>query len=98
MPLTVASDPFAQGLDRAVVLRLLAGPRHFTKADLRKYRSTEHWAATKGEALKAHGYRCGMCTALAAQVHHRHYRTLFRESMEDLRILCRNCHKRHHGK
>ena len=94
-------DPFACGLDRLVVLRLLAGPGRFTAADYRLYLTTVHWEIVRGEAYRIHGRFCVLCDSPAAQVHHRPsgYRHLFQEDPRlHLIPLCRTCHRRFHRK
>lgn len=39
--------------------------------------------------------RCGYDKNL--QVHHKHYRTIFNESPNDLELLCARCHMKEHG-
>ena len=93
-----AVDPFACGLPRPVVLRLLAGAH--TAADRKLYYRTDWWRATKAKALEHYGRACALCDSpVALQVHHRKsgYRALFREDpAKHLTVLCRNCHRRFH--
>ncbi len=94
-------DPFDQGLPRPVVLRLLAGPGRFTKADYALYCQTTHWEIARAEAYAVWGRECLLCGAPGSQVHHtpEGYRHLFREDVRrHLRPLCSTCHKRHHKK
>ena len=100
-PVVTASDPFAQGLPTPMVLRLLAGPGKFTKADYRLYCTTTHWEIVRFQAQRIHGRFCVLCDSSAAQVHHRPsgYRALFREDPRlHLIPLCKPCHKRFHRK
>jgi len=102
-PPAPACDPFDQGLPRPVVLRLLAGPGRFTRADLKLYVRTPHWEAMRAEAFAMHGHACMLCSSpIGLQVHHRGreaYRHLFREIVSrHLTVLCSTCHRRHHRK
>ena len=96
---TPETDPFACGLPRAVVLRLLKA--HFSPSDYRQYLMTDHWQTKKGEAYATWGRECVMCGMPGAQIHHVRdgYKHLFRENVrQHLRPVCRGCHKRHHRK
>ncbi len=92
------TNPFASGLARDVVLRLLQGTH--TAADRTKYYRTDWWRATKHRALKAHGRACALCgRTLGLQVHHKPkgYKKMFKEDVEkDLSVVCKPCHRRHH--
>lgn len=95
--ITGQSDPFDQGLPVPVVLRLLAGPGHFTAADLKLYLSTPHWRDKNAEAKRFWGHQCEDCGMPATQTHHTKegYRFLFREdAARHLRRLCGTDHKR----
>lgn len=100
------TDPFAQGLPRAVVL-LLLDPKADRRSDAwrtayRQYLTTQHWETKKAETYAVYGHACTVCDSpLGLQVHHRPegYRNLFREvANRHLNILCSRCHRRHHGK
>jgi 5-methylcytosine-specific restriction endonuclease McrA len=63
----------------------------------REYIDSPQWAKKKRKAKKFYGGKCCRCGATRdLQVHHRHYRTLFRESMKDLEVLCGGCHANEH--
>ena len=60
--------------------------------------ASDHWRWVRGEALRRAGYRCERCGVggpLDAH-HHRGYRMLGHERPQDLRMLCRRCHRRAH--
>lgn len=62
------------------------------------YLTTKHWQKFRKRALEYYGYRCGLCgTDQGLQVHHLHYKTLFRESFKDVKVLCGCCHAEQHG-
>lgn len=61
------------------------------------YLPSQHWHVTRADKLESEGYRCEECGAVATQVHHKHYRSLWDEWRSDLEALCRNCHMRRHG-
>lgn len=65
-----------------------------------KYLSSAAWKAKRLQVLERDGYKCLMCDAVhegiftkeQLQVHHRHYRNLFNEPLEDLATVCPECH------
>jgi len=62
------------------------------------YRSA-HWKRVAAEKRRQVGYRCEICRLPnRLDVHHRHYKTLGRESVGDLLAVCRECHKYIHRK
>ena len=61
------------------------------------YLKSPQWKKKRRKAHKHYRGRCTICGSTnSLQVHHRHYRTLFRESMADLDLLCGGCHQNHH--
>ena len=101
-PVPLASRPFSYGLPRAAVIRLLSG--NFTREDYSLYLRTDWWKIVRGQAFDHYGRACMMCgTSIGSiQVHHRGrdaYSHLFRERVTDhVTVVCRRCHKRHHGR
>lgn len=67
-----------------------------------KPRPTVHQKAEIQARIRANG-RCEICNqkgqpfGRALETHHLHYRTVGNESLWDLAILCRECHKRQHA-
>lgn len=61
------------------------------------YYQTDHWQWTSllKRARDANCKSCGSGDRLHA--HHRHYRTIGRERMDDLVTLCAGCHAFEHG-
>lgn len=72
--------------------RISRRPRHV--ANYTAYLNSAHWKAKRREAFTHYGRKCRRCPAVdSLQVHHLHYRTLYREDVErDLQILCKACH------
>jgi 5-methylcytosine-specific restriction endonuclease McrA len=62
----------------------------------REYINSKKWKAIKSIKLEEQDVceNCGIDTDL--HVHHKHYNTLGFESMDDLMVLCANCHKKLH--
>lgn len=90
-----ACDPFNQGLDKKVVMRLLSGK--FTKPDLEKYHKTDWFSSLRDFCIEYYK-SCVMCGGeKSLQLHHRKYRRLFDESIsEDVTILCARHHSAYH--
>ena len=70
------------------------------RIDYKLYLLSEHWKQKRIEAFKFYGKKCMMCGDSDKQlsVHHNNYDNLGNESMQDLIVLCGECHGRHHGK
>jgi hypothetical protein len=71
---------------------------HEQSSRYQAYLQSPEWAQRKFDALRRAGQRCQVCNSPAAlEVHHRTYERIYRELPEDLTVLCRECHARHHG-
>ena len=71
----------------------------FDKKKYYDYLKSNQWREKRKLALQFYGYNCCLCSSKHnIQVHHRNYRNLFRESMEDLILLCESCHHQFHKK
>lgn len=60
------------------------------------------WRRIRNRELLRAGYRCEDCGERGTgegdlEVHHLHYGTVGEEESDDLRVLCRFCHKRRHN-
>jgi 5-methylcytosine-specific restriction endonuclease McrA len=65
--------------------------------DYRAYIKSARWRKKTHKARKYYRGVCQVCgTRRNLSVHHRHYRTLGRERMEDLELLCHACHANKH--
>ena len=63
----------------------------------RQYLKSDTWRQKAKQTVKQAGYKCALCSGvIGLQVHHRTYKRLGRELPEDLIVLCRACHERHH--
>lgn len=72
---------------------------HLTDLQLlhREYLQSPVWKAKRLEALQHHGATCRRCGEPGNDVHHKTYaRTGGSELMDDLEVLCRECHEAHH--
>lgn len=70
--------------------------------DYKSYISSYDWQV-KADSLKRDvGYRCEKCGAKNSKsklhVHHKHYKTLYKERRKDVTVLCERCHAAAHGK
>lgn len=62
------------------------------------YLQSDHWRRLRYEKKKSVGFKCEGCgDEHFLQVHHKHYKTLWHESLEDLKVLCGACHKAEHS-
>lgn len=62
------------------------------------YLQSEDWKARRRAIINACGRQCARCGSTGQlQVHHVHYRTLGREGLADVRVVCGPCHKTDHA-
>ncbi len=65
--------------------------------DYAAYLRSDWWQARRAAFLAKHP-RCMLCRRTRdLEVHHITYENLWHEPDEDLVVLCRRCHARHHG-
>jgi 5-methylcytosine-specific restriction endonuclease McrA len=61
------------------------------------YLRTAHWFRVKTLALKRAHHQCALCPSTdRLDVHHKSYTRRGFEPPEDVVVLCRECHARHH--
>lgn len=99
-PVTVYPAAIAGALRFGILCEECRGGKaqKWTKATYADYLRTEHWQQTRAKALKRAGHKCQLCAASSQlEVHHNTYERLGGEKPTDLVVLCRNCHKAHHG-
>jgi 5-methylcytosine-specific restriction endonuclease McrA len=61
------------------------------------YLKTDWWMALRTKAYKKAGYRCQLCNNRNnIAVHHRTYERLGNEDLDDLIVLCKECHGKFH--
>ena len=62
----------------------------------KKYLNSEEWLKIRLDIIQTRKKceRCGSKNKL--EVHHKHYKNIFKEEPEDLELLCRRCHKKEH--
>ena len=61
-------------------------------ANLEEYYLTKHWQDFRRKMLMEYRLCEAECGRPSATVHHVHYRTLWRESKNDVLVLCNPCH------
>lgn len=67
--------------------------------DLKAYYKTAHWQEVRRLKYKQAGGRCEKCNSRKKlETHHIHYRSLHKEKLSDLQLLCSRCHTRGSGK
>ncbi|MBN1270597.1 MAG: hypothetical protein JXB04_13485 [Kiritimatiellae bacterium] len=72
---------------------------HWSRRVYTRYLKTEHWQSVKQNALENAGFRCQLCAQTRGKldVHHNSYQCIGMETLQDVIVLCRPCHKIHHG-
>lgn len=65
--------------------------------DYYHYINSPEWRHKRIKKLQSTNYKCEDCGRKASQVHHKHYKTLYKESMTDLESLCGDCHMDKHN-
>lgn len=71
--------------------------RPFVVPPYHEYIVSPEWKKIRISALKESGFQCSICKSPDnLHVHHKHYRTLGRETLEDLQVLCQDCHAIEH--
>jgi DNA repair exonuclease SbcCD ATPase subunit len=64
-----------------------------------EYLKTRHWRELRKYVIRRRGKKCSLCGAAELlDVHHKTYDNRGREHfhLDDLIVLCRNCHGQHH--
>jgi len=62
-----------------------------------KYLASKHWKEVRDRALSFAEYRCQVCNSdKSLDVHHRTYENIGREPIQDLTVLCKECHALFH--
>jgi hypothetical protein len=69
--------------------------------DYQSYISSREWEIKSFHTKAKAGWRCEQCKRPGKKnrlhLHHKHYKTLFRERRCDVEVLCDNCHKKRHN-
>jgi 5-methylcytosine-specific restriction endonuclease McrA len=64
------------------------------------YLLTPSWQRVRSQVLMLSGNKCQVCKATGVElhVHHKTYERRGEELPEDLIVLCKDCHAKHHDK
>ena len=63
----------------------------------KEYLKSPEWRKIRKRILKRANYKCEICkVAKAYQVHHKHYKNIFKEKDKDLLAVCGVCHQDKH--
>jgi 5-methylcytosine-specific restriction endonuclease McrA len=66
--------------------------------EYKAYLNSKEWFAVRESLFVVRGKKCERCGSKEnIQVHHIHYRNIFREQLEDLMVVCKDCHRKIHG-
>jgi len=69
-----------------------------TSAFYEEYLESGDWRVMRKRALKLAHYRCERCGFRGIlHVHHKTYARLGDEDLDDLQVLCEECHNEEHG-
>ena len=67
-------------------------------SNYKDYLKSDHWKNTRDRVAEYWGHRCAVCNSPDnVQVHHRTYEHIGQERMQDLILLCDDCHRKFHG-
>lgn len=67
------------------------------KVDYHEYMKSAAWQRKRRKMFSKFGEFCQICrSSNDLQIHHKTYKNLGREPLEDLQILCKACHENHH--
>lgn len=81
--------------DWLICLRMM----HLQEMPYSRYLKSPEWEQTREAVKERDGGRCRLCDATSAlQVHHRTYERRGVERLDDLTLLCGDCHSAFHGK
>lgn len=70
---------------------------HMKTMPYQQYLGTNHWQIVRKHALEAAGNRCQICNSTRRlQVHHRTYDRRGNEALDDVIVLCSECHRLFH--
>lgn len=63
----------------------------------KKYMCSDEWRSKCEEVFSIRGRRCEACgSQKSIEVHHKTYGNLGYEPLDDLSVVCKNCHKKIH--
>jgi hypothetical protein len=70
--------------------------------DYRSYIASKEWEIKSYFTKQAAGWQCEKCgrggNKSTLHLHHKHYKTLYKERRRDVEVLCEKCHAKRHGK
>lgn len=67
--------------------------------EYKSYLKSDKWKEIRSTLFKMRGKKCENCSRTKAlHIHHLTYDRIFNERLDDLQILCKDCHKRKHVK
>ncbi|MCK4623146.1 MAG: HNH endonuclease [Desulfuromonadales bacterium] len=70
------------------------------KMPYKNYLRTKHWRHFRSEEIKFFQNKCQMCSSIEKEyslhLHHNSYKNRGRETFNDVILLCKKCHQKHH--
>lgn len=71
--------------------------KKFPRAEYNKYLKSPEWKKKRELVFDTYGRTCSMCGSIHnLEIHHKHYKNLFKEKIKDLMVLCEPCHSKIH--
>lgn len=95
-----ADEAFA-AIQKPKTKKLSAKSDRPRRVSYKRYIMSRAWKSKRALAIAYYENTCHRCGGSFDEsqihVHHRHYKSVGREKMTDLEVLCRHCHCDHHG-
>jgi 5-methylcytosine-specific restriction endonuclease McrA len=68
------------------------------RIDYKTYLQSEQWKLIRDTALDLYDNKCILCDSTDnLNVHHKTYKNIGNEDIDDLIVLCKRCHRKHHN-
>lgn len=68
-----------------------------SSSEYQEYLKSKHWRAFREYVFTMLGRKCQLCRSTEnVSVHHNMYTNLHRETLDDVAVLCDDCHAKHH--
>lgn len=68
------------------------------KLNYSTYIKSKKWKRKSKKFQQQRNFQCEICGKKSEVTHHLHYKTIGKESLKDIQVLCRDCHANLHEK
>lgn len=69
------------------------------RREYKEYLLSPRWKQFRIDALNFFGHKCSKCNSTEKlELHHKTYKNLFKETFEDVQVLCKSHRRQHHKK